>query len=318
VNDLFAYSVRARLAMVALRRILGFLERKRPARAASRPVPMARAAGAVAFEDVSFRYAPDAPWALRDVSFEARPGEMVAVVGLSGSGKSTLFRLLLSLHEPTSGAVRLDGQDLKALPFEEARRQIGLATQDAVLFDTTIAENIRYGRADASDEEVVAAAKTAIADDFIGRLPRGYETAVGEGGADLSGGQRHRISLARVILKDAPVLLLDEVTAGLDSKTESELQAALARVVKGRTTIVIAHRLSTIMGANRILVMDRGRIVQQGTHKELYSQKGGLYRALFDLQFRGALESLGLAESTESRVNERKPEPTDAKAALRR
>jgi ABC-type multidrug transport system fused ATPase/permease subunit len=279
---------------------------------------MERAAGAIAFEDVSFRYSPDAPWALRGVSFEARPGQVVAVVGLSGSGKSTLFRLLLCLHEPTSGAVTLDGHDLGSLSLETARRQVGLATQDAVIFDTSIAENIRYGRPEARDDEVVSAAKAAIAHDFVERLPRGYETLVGEGGADLSGGQRHRIALARVILKNAPVLLLDEVSAGLDSRTEAELQVALSHVMRGRTTIVIAHRLSTVIGADRILVMDHGQVVQQGTHKELYCQKGGLYRVLFDLQFKGALESLGLAPATESRANELKAEPIEAKAALRR
>lgn len=234
--------------------------------------------GDVRFESVGFAYDPDRP-ILSDVTFSARPGELVALVGLTGAGKTTLVSLIPRFFEPTAGRVLLDGVDTSGYGLRSLREQIALVPQEAVLFEGTIRDNIRYGRLDASDEEVEAAARAAHVHPFVERLPHGYDTRVAEAGATLSGGERQRLGIARALLKNAPVLILDEPTSALDAISEEAVFDALARLRSGRTTIVIAHRLSTIRTANRILVLDGGRLVAQGTHRELLVSSD-LYRRM--------------------------------------
>ncbi|KPN20558.1 ABC transporter transmembrane domain-containing protein [Luteimonas terrae] len=241
--------------------------------------------GELRFEDVRFHYPsrPDVP-ALDHFNLHVAPGETVALVGPSGAGKSTVLSLLLRFHDPSAGAVSLDGVDIRALDPATLRAQLALVPQAPTIFATSARENIRYGRLEASDAEIEAAARAAEADAFIRELPDGYDAQLGERGARLSGGQQQRIAIARALLRDAPVLLLDEATSALDAQSEYAVQEALARLMEGRTTLVIAHRLATILKADRIVVMDRGRIVAQGTHADLLAQ-GGLYAELARLQF---------------------------------
>lgn len=244
-----------------------------------------RVKGNIRFEGVSFSY-PSRPdtRALDSLDLEILPGETVAIVGPSGAGKSTTFQLLLRFYDPQQGAIRIDGFDLMDMDPLELRRHIGLVPQETVLFGESALENIRYGRADASDEEVIQAATAAAANDFIDKLPQGYDTYLGERGTRLSGGQRQRIAIARAILKDPPILLLDEATSSLDAESESLIQQALDRLMADRTTIIIAHRLATVQKVGRIVVMDNGRIVASGTHDELI-RSSPLYARLAALQF---------------------------------
>lgn len=237
-----------------------------------------RIAGAVRFEDVRFFY-DEGQAALDGVSFEAAAGRVTALVGPSGAGKSTVFGLIPRFHDPAAGRVLVNDRDVRAVSQASLRAAIAVVSQDVTLFDDTLMNNIRYGRLDATDAEVRAAAKLAAADGFIEALPQGYDTWIGEQGAKLSGGQRQRVAIARAILKDAPILLLDEATSALDADSERQIQEALARLVRGRTTLVIAHRLSTIRDADRILVFDAGRIIETGDHDALIA-RGGLYARL--------------------------------------
>lgn len=254
-----------------------------PAQPAKAVVPAA--GSAVSFEGVTFHYPsrPGTP-ALRDFSLAVAPGETVALVGSSGAGKSTVFQLLLRYYDPQSGRIALDGTSLAELSLDELRTRIGLVPQDAVIFSASALENIRYGRPDASVEEVHAAARAAFADGFLKALPEGYDTFLGERGVRLSGGQRQRIAIARAMLKNPPLLLLDEATSALDAESERMVQAALESAMVGRTTLVIAHRLATVQKADRIVVLDHGGIVEQGTHATLVAQNG-VYARLAALQF---------------------------------
>lgn len=252
----------------------------------ARPRQMPPPRGEIAFENVVFRY-PTRPEvsALDDVTFRVAPGERVAIVGASGAGKSTIFALLLRFYDPQSGRVLVDGVPVNEVEVRQLRRRLALVPQETALFAGTVADNIRYGSMDASDEAVRAAAHAALADEFIDALPQGYDTPLGEGGVTLSGGQRQRIAIARAVLRDAPILLLDEATSALDAESERLVQTALERIMQRRTTLVIAHRLATVQRADRILVLQDGHIVEEGTHAALLKKPSGVYARLAAMQF---------------------------------
>ncbi len=248
-------------------------------------VPLERAEGAVAFEDVSFSYEEGVP-VLRNVSMESRPGQMIALVGPTGAGKTTIINLLTRFYDVEAGAVRVDGHDIRDIRRDDLRRSLGLVLQDNFLFADTVMENIRYGRLEATDAEVVAAARMANADHFITRLPDGYGTQLSERGANLSQGQRQLLAIARAVLADPDILILDEATSNVDTRTEKHLQEALRRLMAGRTSFVIAHRLSTIREADQVLVIHGGEVIERGTHEELLAA-GGFYHNLYWSQFKG-------------------------------
>jgi ATP-binding cassette subfamily B protein len=271
----------------ATERLMELLTSRSPVTSPKNPVPAqtTRAGSAIKFEAVTFHY-PSRPAqaALTNFSLSVAPGETVAIVGPSGAGKSTVFQLLLRFYDPASGRIELDGVRTADMALSDLRQRIGIVPQDAVIFSTSALENIRYGKPGATDEETRAAAKAAFAHEFITALPEGYDTFLGERGVRLSGGQRQRIAIARAMLKNSPLLLLDEATSALDAESERMVQAALESAMKDRTTLVIAHRLATVQQADRILVLDHGQLVEQGTHAELVN-RGGVYARLAALQF---------------------------------
>ena len=271
----------------ATERLMELLDSRSPVTSPSNPLPaqIVRAGSAIKFDKIEFHY-PSRPTqpALQDFTLSVTPGETIAIVGPSGAGKSTVFQLLLRFYDPASGRIELDGVRTADLSLQDLRGRIGLVPQDAVIFSTSALENIRYGKPDASDDQVRLAAKAAFAHDFIKALPEGFDTFLGERGVRLSGGQRQRIAIARAMLKNSPVLLLDEATSALDAESERMVQAALESAMKGRTTLVIAHRLATVKKADRIVVIDHGRIVEQGNHEELIAANQ-IYARLAALQF---------------------------------
>jgi len=269
--------------LAAAVRVFEILDSQPAVRESPDAVPLPRVAGEVALERVGFAYG-NGPQVLKDISLTVRPGEVVALVGPSGAGKTSMANLIPRFYDPTEGRVLIDNHDLKLITLSSLRSQIGLVPQDTILFSGTIEENIRYGALDATHGEIVAAARAANADQFIEAMPDGYHTEIGERGLKLSGGQRQRISIARTILKDPRILILDEATSSLDTESESLVQEALDRLMTGRTTFIIAHRLSTVRGADRILVLAEGNIVQQGTHAQLMAVPG-IYRRLYERQF---------------------------------
>jgi ABC-type multidrug transport system fused ATPase/permease subunit len=269
-------------ALVSGERIAEILEAKVEVTEAPDAVEAPPFRGEVAFEGVTFGYAPGSP-VLQDLSFAVRPGQRVALIGSSGTGKTTIVNLLLRFYDPWEGRIRIDGEDIRRYKIKSLREQISVVLQETLLFRRTVRENIAYGKPDASLAEITAAAKAAQADGFITKMPRGYETFLEERGGNLSGGQRQRIALARAILKDTPIFILDEPVTGLDAETEARLNRTLDRLMRGKTSFIVAHRFSTVMSADLILLIEEGRVVEKGTHAELLT-KNGHYRRLHDLQ----------------------------------
>ncbi len=299
-----------RAAIGGVRRVFELIDMRSSVQDAQNPVTLLVSQGRITFEKVCFSYEDGTP-VIQDVTLEIQPGEILALVGPSGAGKSTIFNLIPRFYDPTEGAICIDGQDLRTVSQASLRAQMAIVPQETILFGGTIKENILYGRLDATEEELIAAAQAANANEFIQAFPKQYETVVGERGANLSGGQRQRISIARAILKDPRILLLDEATSSLDNESEELVQEALDRLMhaKSRTTVIIAHRLSTIKVAHRIAVLDEGRIIELGTHEQLL-EKNGLYARLYSMQFRNPEEELAalLAMARAESRGERTPE----------
>ena len=271
-------------SIAATTAIFALLDSEPTVQDAPNAVVLSSSQGRIDFENVTFRYANTVTDAVSNLTLRIQPGKTHALVGASGAGKSTILSLILRLYDPTSGAVKIDGHDLRSVTQKSLRERIGLVTQETFLFHDTISNNIRFGRLDATPDEVHEAARAAYAHDFIMAQPKGYETVIGDKGCLLSGGQQQRVAIARAVLKNAPILLLDEATSSLDSESEQQIQKALAKLATGRTVIAIAHRLSTVLSADQIIVMDSGHIKEIGTHAELL-EKSGYYRRLYDHQF---------------------------------
>jgi ATP-binding cassette subfamily B protein len=267
------------LALTSARRVFEVLDAPIEVLSPPNAAPLGPVRGEIEFKNVSFHY-NEQHAALTDISFRVKPGELIAIAGATGSGKSVLMSLIPRFYDPKSGQVLLDGRDLRTMPLEELRHAIGLVFQENFLFSDTVAANIAFGSPNAPRERIERAANIAAADRFIRELPEGYETMLGELGTNLSGGQRQRLAIARALLLDPPLLLLDDPTAAVDPGTEHEIIEALERAVQGRTTFIVAHRLSTLRRADRILVLEHGRLVQQGTHRELMEQPGPYRRAV--------------------------------------
>lgn len=272
-------------AVAAGQRIFEILDTQSEVREKPDAVKLPRLSGHVVFDHVDFSY-DKRNLVLKDINLDVRPGEVIAILGGTGSGKSSLVNLIPRFYDVTGGRLLIDGHDVRDVQLESLRRQIAVVSQETFLFAMSIKDNIAYGRSDATMEQIIAAAKTAQIHDFIASLPQGYDTIVGERGVGLSGGQKQRIAIARAILIDAPILILDESTSSVDAETEYRMQRAFDAVMKGRTSFVIAQRLSTVRNADRIIVLDRGRIVEEGTHETLLA-RGGIYAQIYDLQFRG-------------------------------
>ena len=270
-------------AMAAIDRIFHVLDMPESVNDKPDAIELPKVSGKVSVKNVTFSY-DGIHNALEDVSFDVQPGQMIAFVGPSGAGKSTIANLIPRFYDVTAGAIEIDGHDIRDVKVNSLREQIGIVPQETLLFSTTVLENIRYGRLDATDDEVIAAAKAANADKFIRELPEGYQTQIGERGLNLSGGQRQRMAIARAMLKNPQILILDEATSALDTESEKIVQAALDDLMVGRTSFVIAHRLSTIFAADKIFVIDHGRVCESGTHKELLAL-GGVYSNLYNIQF---------------------------------
>jgi ABC-type multidrug transport system fused ATPase/permease subunit len=288
-------------AAASVERVAEMLDLPTDVPEAEHPIPLHRAHGRIELRDVWFGYRPDEP-ILKGVSLTVEPGQTIALVGRTGAGKTTISRLLERLHDPDRGEISLDGRDLRTLRLKDVRRQFGLVPQEATIFDGTIEENIRYGRLRATQDEIVEAARLAGIDEQIAQFPDGYQTRVGQKGAWLSGGQRQRLALARALVSNAPILILDEATASVDAASERLIQESLERFRGRRTVIVIAHRLSTVVGADRIVVLEHGQIVEQGTHAELLAREGA-YATLFGLQ------AAGLSVTPAARTNGVAPWP---------
>jgi len=302
-------------AIIDIEKMFGVLGREAEIKDAPGAKPLVVSAGTVRFEDARFAYEPTRP-ILKGLSFEVPAGKTVAIVGPSGAGKSTISRLLFRLYDVSGGKILIDGQDIRSVTQDSLRASIGMVPQDTVLFNDTIRYNIRYGRWDASDAEVEEAASLAQIDHFIRMSPKGYETQVGERGLKLSGGEKQRVAIARTVLKAPPILVLDEATSALDTHTEHEIQGALERVAKNRTSLVIAHRLSTIVGADEIIVLDQGRIAERGTHAKLLAH-GGLYASMWNRQreAEAAREKLAKMADTGEAPNREPPPVNDALTA---
>jgi ATP-binding cassette subfamily B protein len=299
-------------ALIDIETMFGILARKPEIEDKPNAKPLKVRDGLIRFENVTFSYDPDRQ-ILKGLSFAVPAGRTIAIVGPSGAGKSTISRLLFRFYDVTGGRISIDGQDIRDVKQTSLRAAIGMVPQDTVLFNDTIRYNIRYGRWEASDEEVEEAARLAQIDNFIRLSPKGYDTEVGERGLKLSGGEKQRVAIARTILKSPPILLLDEATSALDSHTERDIQDALDRVSKNRTTLVIAHRLSTIVGADEILVLDQGLIVERGTHQQLLAS-GGLYASMWNRQREAdaARERLALMGEDPAAPNRNPPAVEDA------
>ena len=282
-------------AVTAGQRLFEILDTESPVHEAPRAIDMPRAKGRVRFDNVNFAYDAARP-VLTDITLDVKPGEVVALLGAPGSGKSSIVNLIPRFYDITGGTLTIDGVDVRDFTLASLRRNIGIVQQDVFLFTTTIKENIAYGRVDASDDDIVRAAKVAQLHDFIESLPDGYDTQIGERGSTLSGGQRQRMSIARAVLLDPPVLILDDSTSSVDVQTEDQIRQAMESVMEGRTTFVIAHRLSTVHRADAIVVLEDGRIVDRGTHQELLAMDG-LYRRIYDLQLRPQEEVMRDMES---------------------
>jgi ABC-type multidrug transport system fused ATPase/permease subunit len=297
------------LALAGTDRLFEVLDEEPEVKDTPGAVDPGRLKGRISLKHVTFRYATGEV-VLDGISLDIRPGERVALVGRSGAGKTTLINLVARFYDPTAGRVEIDGRDVRETRQRELRAQMAMVLQDSFLFNGTVRENIAYGRPEASMEEVEAAARMANAHGFVSQLPQGYETQIGERGVKLSGGQKQRLAIARAVLTDPAILILDEATSSVDAESEALIQQALRRVMEGRTTLIIAHRLSTIQHADTIVVLEGGRIAEQGTHAELY-RRGGVYRGLYDLQF--ALQAQAeLPEASEPLWNPTVPSPRDA------
>jgi subfamily B ATP-binding cassette protein MsbA len=303
-----------RAAMGGVQRVFEILDTKASVHDAVDAVPLPASDGRITFKDVSFNYENNVP-VIQGVSLEIQPGEILALVGPSGAGKSTIFNLIPRFYDPAEGTIQIDGYDLRSITQESLRAQMAIVPQETLLFGGTIRENILYGRLDAGEDEMIEAAKAANAHEFIMEFPKQYETTVGERGTRLSGGQRQRIAIARAVLKDPRILLLDEATSSLDNESEGLVQEALNRLMQNRTTIIIAHRLSTIKVADRIAVLDGGRIIELGTHQELM-ERNGMYARLYSMQFRDPEEELAALQAALHNDTRQEEKPAGKSAGL--